>query len=82
MDYTIRGYKTLDWNNVVTKTNTAQLTDQLQNPPKIITGTGAGGLGITPHNPRTTDHESGVIDQGARVATHSPRCRSLDWGDD
>ena len=26
--------------------NTAQLTDQLQNPPKIITGTGAGGWGI------------------------------------
>ena len=41
MDYTIRGYKTLDWNNIGIKPNTARNSNQLQNPPKIITGTGA-----------------------------------------
>ena len=53
MDYTIRGYKTLDWNNIVINPNPPQRTDQLQNPPKIITGTGARGSGqvipIPPH---------------------------------
>ena len=39
--------------------NTPLNSNQLQNPPKIITGTVAGGPQITPHNPRTTDHESG-----------------------
>ena len=33
--------------------NTAQLTDQLQNPPKIITGTGAGGSPLTIPEQRT-----------------------------
>ena len=40
--------------------NTAQLTDQLQNPPKIITGTVAGGLGSPIHEQGTMDHELGV----------------------
>ena len=39
MDYTIRGYKTLDWNNIGINPNTARNSNQLQNPPKIITGT-------------------------------------------
>ena len=44
--------------------NTAQRTDQIQNSPKIITGTGG-----TPQNPRTTDFESGVRlrDSGAII---------------
>jgi hypothetical protein len=39
MDYILRGYKTLDCNNVEIKANTPLNSNQLQNPPKIITGT-------------------------------------------
>ena len=44
-------------------TNTAPLTEQLQNPPKIITGTGAGG----------------AIDQASQSPNKGPWIRGYDF---
>jgi len=58
------------------KPNFSFNSNQLQNHPKFITVNGrwAGG---TPHNPRTRDHESGVVGYSTLASSNESTCSPL-----